>query len=294
MGRISAALLVADLGGDLMKHLVLAPVVLACSGVSGWAAVDVHDLLKKSVAATARNWKEAPNYVFTEHDIEEKLDAKGKVKARIDKTYEVVMMDGSPYNKLLKINGKPLPPDQQKAEDAKLESERQRRLHQSQAERAKRVSRYDKERRQDQAMLREMADALEYKLAGEETVNGRQTYLLVATSKPGYVPKSRDAKVLTAMKGKLWIDKAETQWVKVEAEVVRPVSFYAVATVTPGTKFVFEQQPVGNELWMAKHFSVHVNSNVLWMARNSNQDETYSDYRRVADQAARAKGAPKK
>jgi len=136
-----------------------------------------------------------------------------------------------------------------------------------------------------------MTDALDYKLAGEETINGRPTYVLVATAKPGYVPKSRDAKVLTGMKGKLWIDKAETQWVKVEAEVIRAVSFYAVATVAPGTKFQLEQAPVGNGLWMAKHFSVHVNSNVLWVARNSNSDETYSDYKRVVGEAARVKTA---
>ncbi len=276
-----------------MKHIMLAAAVVGAglSRVSAGAPVDVQDLLKRSVAATARNWKEAPNYGFLEHDVEEKLDARGKVKSKTDKTYEVSMMDGSPYNNLVQVNGKPLPADQQKAEASKMEAERQRRTHQSAADRAKRVAKYDKERKQDQAMIREMANALDYKLAGEETVNGRPTYVLVANSKPGYVPKSRDAKVLTAMKGKLWIDKAETQWVKVEAEVIRPVSFYAVATVTPGTKFELEQEPVGPGLWMAKHFAVRVNSNVLWMARNSNTDETYTDYKRAGGEAGRVKTA---
>ncbi len=278
-----------------MKHLALTALII-CSALPGVAggSPDVRDLLKRSVAATARDWKEAPNYVFLEHDVEEKLDAKGKVKSKTDKTYEVSMIDGSQYNRLVKVNGKSLPSDQQKAEDAKLQAERQRRLQQSPAERAKRVAKYEKERKQDQAMIREMADALDYKMVGEESVNGRPTYVLAATSKPGYVPKSRDAKVLTAMRGKLWIDKAETQWVKVEAEVIRPVSFYAVASVTPGTKFILEQEPVGNGLWMPKHFSVHVNSNVFWVARNSNDDETYSDYRRVSAEAARVKTASKR
>src|SRR6478609_8864892 len=99
-----------------MKHLELTATILTSCALRGFSAppsLDVRDLLRRSVVATARNWKEAPNYTFIEHDIEEKIDAKGKPKSRIDKTYEVSMMDGSQYNKLLKVNGKPLSPDQQ-------------------------------------------------------------------------------------------------------------------------------------------------------------------------------------
>src|ERR1019366_6230924 len=99
-------------------------------------------------------------------------------------------------------------------------------------------------------------------------------------------------KVLTGMKGKLYIDKADAQWVKVQAEVIRPVSFYAVATVTPGTKFELEQAPVGGGLWMPAHFAVRVNSTVFWIAHNSSDDESYGNYRRVSAAASQAKTAP--
>lgn len=264
--------------------------LVAGMGMLAYAGtVDVQALLKKSVANTERNWTEAPNFVFTEHDVQEKLDARGRVKSKVDKEYEVSIIDGSPYERLIALNGKPLPAQQQKGEELKRETERQRRLHESRADRTKRTARYEKERKQNQGMLREMAEAFEYKLAGETTMNGRAAYVLSASPKAGYVPKTRDTKVLTAMRGKLFIDKADTQWLKVEAEVMHPVSFYAVATVSPGTKFVLEQEPAGGGVWMAKHFSVHVNSNVFWMAHNSNQEETYSNYRRIAGEAARAR-----
>jgi hypothetical protein len=259
-----------------------------CGAVASAASIDVQQLVKQSVSNTERNWNEAPNYTFLEHDIVEKLDAHGGVKSKTDKTFEVMMLDGSQYNKLVAINGKPLSPEQQKAEEEKLEAERHRREQQSRAERAKRVAKYEKERKQDHAMIHEMAEAFDFKLVGEENVDGRHAYVLEASPKPGYVPKSRDAKVLTAMKGKLWIDKSELQWVKVEAEVMHPVSFYAVATVSPGTKFILEQEPVAKGLWMPKHFAVNVNANVFWMSRNSSQDEHYANYRRVSGEAARA------
>lgn len=265
---------------------------LCCTTLGAWARppqADVHELLRKSIANSERNWKEAPNFVYLEHDVEEKLDSRGRVKTKTDKTYEVSIIDGSQYNRLLKVNGKPLSPEQQSIEDAKMKAEADKRRSQSRTERANRIGKYEKERKQDQAMLREMADAFDYTFVGEETIAGRATYVLNASPKAGYVPKTRDTKVLTAMKGKLWIDKADLQWVKVEAEVTRPVSFYAVATVSPGTKFILEQEPVGEGIWMPKHFAVRVNSNVLWMARNSSGDERYSDYRRVGGEAARIK-----
>jgi hypothetical protein len=36
------------------------------------------------------------------------------------------------------------------------------------------------------------------------------------------------------MKGKLWVDREQYQWVKVEAEVIKPVNFgYFIAKVAP-------------------------------------------------------------
>jgi len=252
--------------------------------------VNVQEIVRRSVEAGDRNWREAPNYVFTERDLEEKLDFHGRVKSRTYNTYEVMVLEGSEYRKLLKRSDQPLSPGELKAEDEKLEAERARRQHESARERQKRISRYEAERQQDHAMMREMADAFDYKLAGEETVDGHRCYILDATPHPGYVAKTRDTKVLSGMRGRMWVDHETFQWVKVEAEVMHPVSFYAVATVGPGTKFQLRQAPVGDGVWLPVHFAVRVNASVFFLSRNSAEDETYSNYRRVSGEAARSKG----
>jgi hypothetical protein len=84
------------------------------------------------------------------------------------------------------------------------------------------------------------------------------------------------------MRGTLWIDKQTYQWVKVEAQVVNPVSFYGfLAKVGPGTRFELEQEPVADNLWLPKHFSVRVNATALMglFNENSTDDETYRNYR---------------
>jgi hypothetical protein len=227
--------------------------------------------------------------VYTLHEVDQKLDSHAQMKSESVNTWEVSVLEGSEYKKLTRRDGKALSKEEQATEQQKFEAEKIRRKQESSSERAKRVGKYQKERQQDHAMMREMANAFAFKLVGEETIDGHSTYVLDATPKPGYVPHSRETKVLAGMRGRLWVDKEEYQWVKVEAEVMHPVSFYAVATVGPGTKFFLEQAPVGNGVWLPKHFAVKVNASVFWISRNSSEDDVYSNYRRVGGGAAQSK-----
>ena len=268
-----------------MKHLCL----LIAAGFAVYGQPNVPEIIRKSVAATDRDWKEAPNYIYTLREVDEKLDSHGRMKSKSINTWEVSVLDGSEYKKLIRRDGKPLSKEAQAAEEKKYEAEKLKRAQESPSERAKRVGKYQKERQQDHAMMREMATAFVFKLVGEETIDGHAAYVLDATPKPNYVPHSRETKVLTGMRGRLWVDKQQYQWVKVEAEVIHPVSFYAVASVGPGTKFFLEQAPVGDGVWLPKHFAVKVNASIFWISRNSSEDDVYSDYRRAGSDAARSK-----
>ncbi len=82
------------------------------------------------------------------------------------------------------------------------------------------------------------------------------------------------------MRGKLWIEKARYQWVRVEAEVFKPVTYgLFFAKVGKGTKFELEQAPAAGDVWMITHFSTIVRASVLGFNRNSTDDVTYSDYK---------------
>lgn len=239
------------------------------------ASVDVQEIVRRSVAANEGNWKLAPNYGYVERDATSKRGG-----PRTIKTNQVYLIEGSEYNKLIAVNDKPLPPAQQAAEEQKLKQEIRKRQSEAPGERSKRVAKYQRDRQQDHAMMREMATAFNFKLAGEETVNGRPAWVLLAEPKPGYKPKTRDTRVLTGMRGKLWVDQQTYQWAKVDAQVVKPVSFGGfIAQVGPGTRFVLEQAPVAGSLWLPRHFAMQVNASVMWRDRSSNDDETYRDYR---------------
>jgi hypothetical protein len=235
-------------------------------------------IVQRSVANTNADWAAAPQYEFTERDV---VEQHGNTTT---KTYQVLMIDGSPYNELIAINGQPLSAAQKASEDRKLQGETERRRKESDAARQKRVTEYRKERRQDHALMAEMVRAFDYKLDGEDTVNGRRCFVLEATPKASYQPPSRETQVLKGMRGKMWVDTAQYQWVRVHAEVFRPVSFgLFIARVKPGTEFTLEQRPVKGNLWLPSYFSMAVNAQVLILSRRFRDDETYWNYRRAVE-----------
>ncbi len=237
---------------------------------------DAAEIVQRSVQKIEADWKRAPEYSYIERDVQTKRHG-----APIVKTYEVLMIDGSQYNRLIAVNDRPLSAGEKATEEEKLRAEILKRGHESERERQKRISKYVKERDQNHAMLKEMVSAFHFTLAGEASIDGHNCWILDAVPKPGYQPKSRDTKVLSGMKGRLWVEKSQYEWVRIEAEVTRPVSLYGVvAKVDPGTRFFLEQAPVAGNLWLPKHFSVKVNASALgFLNENSTDDETYRDYK---------------
>jgi hypothetical protein len=243
---------------------------------------DAAQIVKKSVAANDADWRMQPKYIHEERDVELKVDSEGKVVSKKEKAYRVQMIDGSQYNTLIAINGEPLSSEQKSEEESKLKAEIAKRATQSSSERTARIQKYKKDRDEEHLLLQQMTQAFTFKLAGEEKIDGRDCYVLDATPDPGYQPPVTKARVLTGMKGRMWIEKVGYHWARVKAEVFRSVEFgLFLAKVSPGTEFQLDQAPVEGSIWMPSHFSQRVNAKVLGIySIRSAHEEYYSNYQR--------------
>ena len=188
------------------------------------------------------------------------------------------MVEGSPYNRLVAVNNEPLGKAQAQAEQLKWERESSRRRRESPDDRRARVAKYESERREEHLLMEQMRKAFTFSLAGREQVAGVDCFVLDAIPNPSYAVEK--ARVLTGMKGRLWIDAVHYHWVRVRAEVISPVEFARfIAKVKPGTRFELEQAPVG-EVWLPKCFTETVNATVLgFYGMRTREEEHYSDYR---------------
>lgn len=263
------------------RAVVLAVAVTAIAWAGG--APNPEEIVRKSVDATKSDWAQSPKYSFIERDLESRHHS-----VAMAKTYRVLMIDGSPYNEVTAINDRTLSADEKAIEEKKLHREIERRMKESEHERQRRIAKYDRERDRDHQMLQEMVDAFEFHLAGRQQVDGRQCWVLDASPRAGYEPHDHEGRVLKGMKGRLWVDTATNQWVKVHAEVVKPVSFFGfVAKVGPGTEFDLEQAPVMDGVWMPKRFAVTVRASALgFLNENSTENDTYRDYQPMPQASA--------
>jgi hypothetical protein len=225
------------------------------------------------------DWKAAPGYDYFERDAQ---------PGGGTKTYHELMILGSPYERLVAVNRKPLSPERQAQEQQKAEAAIVQRQGESAEDREKRIEKYKKERERDHVLMDQLTKALEFELVGQQKLGPYKVYVLKATPRPGYDPPNYEAKVLTGMKGKLWIDKKTFQWVKVEATVISPVSIAGfLAKVEPGTHFELQTMPVADGIWLPKHFAMKSRAKVLYFfPRKSKADETYWGYHKAAQTAS--------
>jgi hypothetical protein len=237
------------------------------------AKYDAQAIIQRSAQANQTDWRAAPDYEC----YEKQKNQDGT------KTYKDLMILGSPYQKLVAVNGKPLSRQQQQQEQSKLQAAIAARKQESSQARAQRIAKYDQDRDRNHLLMQQMVKAFNFKLLGEQTLNSHKVYVLKATPRPAYNPPNNHAKVLTGMEGKLWIDEQTFQWVKVEAKVLHPVSIEGfLARVEPGTRFELEKMPVGNGIWLPKHFSEKAKARVFFFfTHNSQEDDTYYGYHRI-------------
>ncbi|HTQ58480.1 MAG TPA: hypothetical protein VMI94_28655 [Bryobacteraceae bacterium] len=197
------------------------------------------------------------------------------------------MISGSPYQQLTAINGARISPSEQLQEKRKLAAAIARRRHETPGERQRRIAAYRADRRRDHQLMNQLTAAFDFKLVGTENLEGRRVYDLQATPRPGYRPPNRDTRVLTGMRGELWIDTQTFQWVKVEAHVIHPVWIEGfIARVEPGTRFELEYRPVSDGVWLPSHYQMQATAKVLFVFSHHDQaDQAYYDYRKAGPPA---------
>jgi hypothetical protein len=241
-------------------------------------AQDAAEILRRSVEHDAVNLLRLKDYTFVERNEERTYDKANRLRSDESQTYEILILAGHPWGKLIERNGKPLDAREARRVQEKLDREMEKRRSEDAAAKA----REDKERIETRRFLREVPDAFVLKIDGEEQIGGRPVWVISATPRPGYHPKLPHGDALTKVRGKIWIDQAEYQWVQVEAEVTAPLSFgLGLLRVAPGGTLHFEQTRVNDEVWLPSRASIRADARVVYVKKlRAEMDITYRDYRK--------------
>ena len=242
----------------------------------------MQELFRVVADKDIENDKRLRNYTYVERDEEHKLDRKGQVRSTDIKTYEVMELYGEQVQRLIEKNDKTLDAKDAAKEEEKIQKIIDKRKNESEETRKKRERKAEKDREQGRQFVHEVADAYNFHLVGTESVGGRDAWAIDAEPRPGYEPHMKGATFLPKFHGRVWIDKTEAQWAKMDIECIDTVSLgWFLARVHKGSRIVIEQTRVNDEVWLPRHVAVKVDVR-LALLKNFNVDmqQTYRDYKK--------------
>jgi hypothetical protein len=242
----------------------------------------IRELLRYAQEKEFENEKRLRDYTYIEQQEEHRLDGSGQVKKIETRTAEVLEVYGEPVERLIAKDDKPLSSEDAKKEEEKIQKVIDKRKSESEDDRRKRLKKEEKEHDEDRKFVLEIADAFNFRLIGSETLDGRDTWEIEAEPRPGYQPKERATKLLSKFKGRVWIDKAEGQWVKLDITAIDTISVgLFLARFHKGAHIIAEQTKINDEVWLPKHVAVQVDVRLaLFKNINADVDQKFRDYKK--------------
>ena len=243
---------------------------------------EIQPLIRAVAENDIANDLKQRDYAYLQREEEHKLDGQGNEKSRETRDYEIMMLYGQGVRRLIARNDKPLSAGDAAKEERKIQEVMRKREQETPEQREKRLQKEVREREEERAWVREIADAYTFRLVGTETLDGRETYVIDADPRPDFHPHLKDAKYLPKFRGRVWIDSAETQWVKLDCEAIDTVSWgLFLARIHKGSRISIELARINDEVWLPKFVSLNLSARIA-LLKNMNvvEDVRYRDYKK--------------
>lgn len=230
------------------------------------------------------NYKKQKDLTHVERAQTDQLNKDGTLKKSESVTREILILYGARVERVLERNDKPLTGDALKKEQEKFDKRVANLQNESPKDRQKRIDEFEQQSEKAREFVRQVADAYDFKFLGEEMVANRPAYVIEAEPHPGYKPNSRETKILSRMRGRMWIDIASNHWLKIDAEFTDTVSFgLFLARVRRGTRVQVEQTLFRDEVWVPRHVQFKLDARIaLFKQMFANVDVTFRDWRKFS------------
>ncbi len=242
----------------------------------------MQQLFRVVAAKNIENDRLQRNYTYIERQVQKRVNGKGEVKSTEVETSEVLQIYGEQVERLIEKNDKPLSPKDAAKEEVKIQKIIDKRKNESESERKKREDHEIKDREDSRKFETEVADAYNFRLAGTESLGGREAWVIDAEPRPGFVPHMKESKLLSKFRGRVWINKADQQLAKLDVECLDTISFgWFLARFHKGTRLTLEQTRINDEVWLPLHVAAKIDVRVALLKNFYVElEQAYRDYKR--------------
>ena len=227
-------------------------------------------------------------YTFIETYTEKRLDGGGAVKKTKVETYEVYpsVEPRKLYRRLVARDGQPI----SEKELAQLDKKQEERIARREARRAaqteeQRSAREAEAHRKERAVIDEVFQMDEFRIAGRELVDGRPAIVVEFEPRPGFKPVTEGGQLIQKFAGKAWVDEADHQLVRLEATLLDSIGVgpIKIARLQKGASAYFVRRKINNEIWLPSEARFTGKAKVL-LVFGGGLDVTsrYFDYRKFS------------
>jgi hypothetical protein len=238
---------------------------------------ELREILKASVEENNLDFEASRDYVYLEDREIRYLDAKGDATDSHTETRESMELYGERYERLVRKDGEPLAPKQERSEQEKFDKETNKRKEEPADAKAKRLA---EERRKSLACDAEFIDAFRFRVLGTENVNGRPAWKVEADPTPDGSP---DCAFIKKFRLQIWIDQADRKWAKVEGDNVAPVTWGGILVRAPAGALHLVDEMTRNQdgAWLPAYLRVRIDAKLILLKTvRIEVISKYSDYRR--------------
>ncbi len=279
------------------------------------STLDIPALLRDLSKNQDEDDKRVNDYTFTQKVTEREVDDKGQVKKEKVSVYEVYpIADYGWVEKLVMENGAPLSPERAAKEEKRAAEElekaereapklKQKREQKRAERRAKRRAKSsDKasgegDEEDDDVEISTFLRACEFFSPRREHFRERDVIVFDFRPRAGFKPSTTGETIVSKLSGVIWIDPAERQVVRLEARLVAGFKMGGglVASIKPGSAFIFEQTRLPEGVWMPRFSQVNASARVfLFAGMTVNQTREFGDFKRFSTKTGEDKlDAPK-
>jgi hypothetical protein len=255
---------------------------IAAFVASAASAQEAREIVRRAIEVDRRNSEALRNYTFLQRNQVREYNGNGTLKKTDDRTWDVTILEGSPYRRLVARNGQPLSAEESAAEQRRLQQGAELRRKETPAERERRIQDWRRKQEKQREPLSEFPDAFSFRIAGEEVFHNVPVWVLEALPKPGYKPKISSASFFPKVKARLWIEKSGYAWLKIEMETLDTISFGAIVLrLAKGSHLTIEQEHVNGEAWLPRQVLLEASARILlFKSMRAQYEFTFSDYRK--------------
>lgn len=260
-----------------MAHTIIA--MLVSVGFCCAAAMEPRDIVRVCLRRFEESAGKHNDYGFVRRWERKEFNANGTLSQAKSLLTRRELVEQLMFDRLLERDGKPISEEEEadmRNQLAQLKSMPREAFWKTRKNMLKRDI-------EEFAWVRELVDALEYQTDNDEVIDNRLTWVMSFSPKPGYRPKALRARIFQKARGRMWIDKADSELVRVDAETfdVVNIGWGLVSRIEKGTKFHLRRRKIEPGTWLFEYQRLRLSAKVMLLKSLNHETTTrYSEYTR--------------